>query len=299
MQDEDFMRLAIEEAAEGDRKPGGGEVGCVIVRDGRVVARAHNEAELQHDPTAHAEIVALRKLGRELRSVEFPGCTLYCTLQPCGMCTMASIWAKVSRIVYGAGRSDVHSIYFEQRHRDTADFIGDAFHADIDVRGGVLAEECARFYSRPADNPPEAARKPSEPSLLGIIESSLYVEDLERSCSFYQRLFGFEILYEERPRMVAMSAAGKQVLLLFRKGGSLQPTQSSGGLIPAHDGDGNLHLAFAIDRAEVEPWERRLEALGIPIESKVQCGSTGTSLYFRDPDGHALELITQGCWKIW
>src|SRR5436305_10078621 len=165
MHDHEFMRLAIEEAAQGERQPGGGEVGCVIVRGGEVLVRSHNEAELRHDPTAHAEIVALRKLGEALHTTDFSGCALYCTLQPCGMCTMASIWAKVSRIVYGAGRNDVHSIYFEQRHHDTADFIRDAFQGEIEVTAGVLGEECARFYYRPGEHPPEGRRHP-EPKLL-------------------------------------------------------------------------------------------------------------------------------------
>ena len=88
-EDEKFMRLAIEQARQGDQTPGAGEVGCVIVRKGEVLAAGHNEAELRHDPTAHAEIVTLRKLGEKLQTTDFRGCTLYCTLQPCGMCSIA------------------------------------------------------------------------------------------------------------------------------------------------------------------------------------------------------------------
>lgn len=153
------MRLAIEQARIGDAKPGAGEVGCVIVKDGTVVAAGHNEAEMRHDPTAHAEIVTLRKLGETLQTTEFRGCTLYCTLQPCGMCSMACIWAKISRVVYGATRKDVHSMYFEERHFNTADYIRDAFRDDIEVVGGVLAEECAQLYYRPEDEPPPEERK--------------------------------------------------------------------------------------------------------------------------------------------
>src|SRR5688572_3557314 len=111
-EDEEFMRLALEQACIGDSTPGAGEVGCVIVRDGEVLVAAHNEAELRHDPTAHAEIVALRKAGDKLQSIDLHGCTIYCTLQPCSMCTAACIWAKIGRIVYGATRNDVHSMYF-------------------------------------------------------------------------------------------------------------------------------------------------------------------------------------------
>ena len=151
------MHLAIEQARIGDQTPGAGEVGCVIVRDGKVVASGHNEAEGTFDPTAHAEIVTLRKLGKEQQSLDFSGCTVYCTLQCCGMCTMACLWAKVSRIVFGASRSDVHSMYFEARHFNTSDFIRDAFKDDIEVVGGVLAQECARLYYRPGEHPPPEA----------------------------------------------------------------------------------------------------------------------------------------------
>jgi len=152
--DEKFMRMALEEARIGDCTPGAGEVGCVIVRNGRVVAQGHNEAEGCFDPTAHAEIVTLRRLGKEQRSLDFSGCTVYCTLQCCGMCTIACLWAKVSRIVFGASRNDVHSMYFEERHFNTADFICDAFKNDVEVTGGVLAQECAELYYRPDEQPP-------------------------------------------------------------------------------------------------------------------------------------------------
>ena len=153
------MRLAIEQARIGDQTPGAGEVGCVIVRDGKVVASGHNEAEGTFDPTAHAEIVTLRKLGKEQKSLDFSGCTVYCTLQCCGMCTMACLWAKVSRIVFGASRNDVHSMYFEARHFNTSDFIRDSFKDDIQVVGGVLADECGELYYRPGEQPPPEAVK--------------------------------------------------------------------------------------------------------------------------------------------
>jgi len=153
--DERFMRLAIEQARLGDQQPGGGEVGCVIVKDGEVLAAGHNEAERQHDPTAHSEIVTLRRLGQKLQRTDFTGCTLYCTLQPCSMCTAACVWAHISRIVYGATRNDVHSMYFDVKHVNTADLVADAFREDLEVIGGVLAQECAQFYYRPGDHPPE------------------------------------------------------------------------------------------------------------------------------------------------
>lgn len=154
--DAKFMRLAIEQAWLGKNTPGGGEVGCVIVQDGRVIAAGHNEAEMRHDPTAHAEIVTLRRVGEKLQSMEFRDCTVYCTLQCCSMCTAACIWAKVKRVVFGASRKDVHSMYFDSRDLDTWDLIAKAYKDDIEVVGGVLAEECAELYVGPEECVPVA-----------------------------------------------------------------------------------------------------------------------------------------------
>jgi tRNA(adenine34) deaminase len=78
------------------------------------------------------------------------------TLQPCGMCTMATIWAKVGRIVYGAGREDMHRMYFEHRRFDTLDFIRDAFRDDLALTGGMPPQRCAECYFKPGDDvPPE------------------------------------------------------------------------------------------------------------------------------------------------
>lgn len=154
LDDERFMRLAIAEARLGDLLPGAGEVGCVIVKDGEVVASGHNEAHLRYDPTAHAEIVTLRKLGERWQSIDFSGCTLYCTLQPCSMCAAACVWARISRIVYGAGRGDVHSMYFDAKHFNAAQLIADAYNDQISIVGEVLANECSAFYYAPDDNPP-------------------------------------------------------------------------------------------------------------------------------------------------
>ncbi len=153
-EDEQFMRLAIEQARLGDQTPGAGEVGCVIVKDGEVVAAGHNEAHLRCDPTAHAEIVTLRKLGEKWQTTDFTGCTLFCTLQPCSMCAAACVWAKVSRVVFGATRDDVHSMYFDARHINATELFADAYKEDISIEGGVLAEECAAFYYKPGDQPP-------------------------------------------------------------------------------------------------------------------------------------------------
>jgi tRNA(adenine34) deaminase len=146
LNDEKFMRRALKLAMIGKATLGGAEVGCVIVSGGRVLAAGFNEEKILNDPTAHAEIVTLRRLGATLKTTEFRGMTLYCTLQCCTMCTVACIWSKVSRIVYGATRKDVHSMYFDTRDLNTADLVADAFKDDTEVVGGVLKNECAALY---------------------------------------------------------------------------------------------------------------------------------------------------------
>lgn len=153
--DERFMRRAIELACQGERRPGAAPIGCVIVHEGRIVAEAHNETEARHDPTAHAEILAIRRAGEALGTIELRGAVLYSTLQPCGMCSMASIWARIGRIVFGAERHQVHRMYFEDRHLTTQDFIRDAFREDLTLEGGLLSGECAALYYGPDDEVPE------------------------------------------------------------------------------------------------------------------------------------------------
>ncbi len=152
--DETYIRRALALASRGERRGGCAPIGCVIVLDGEVIGEACNEVFARCDATAHAEIIAMRNAGARLRRPLFRGASLYSTLQPCGMCTMASIWANVSRIVYGAERHQVHAMYFEDRHFDTMDFIRDAFRDDISITGGVLADACAAHYYGPDDDPP-------------------------------------------------------------------------------------------------------------------------------------------------
>ena len=149
-----FMARAIEWAKKGAGTSGASPIGCVLVLDGAVVAEGHNEVGLRHDPTAHAEMVAIRHACHSLRRDELRGAALYSTLQPCGMCTMASIWSHVGRVVYGAGREDVHKMYFEDKHLDTMNFIRDTYADSITVIEGVMRAECAALYWGPNDSPP-------------------------------------------------------------------------------------------------------------------------------------------------
>ena len=130
------------------------------------------------------------------------------------------------------------------------------------------------------------------PRLDGVLETSLYVDDLDRSRRFYEALFGFEAIVVSE-RLIAMSVAGRQVLLLFKKGGSAQMPVS------AHDGDGQLHLAFAIPVAEWDGWNARLRDCGVSIEETRTWELGGRSVYFRDPDQHLVELATPGVWSIY
>jgi tRNA(adenine34) deaminase len=153
-EDERWMRKAIEVARSKGSDPSTSPLGAVIVRDGRVIAAERNQTKELPDATAHAEMMAIRRGCEAEGELELRDATLYSTLQPCGMCTMASIWSKVGRVVYGAGRGDVHEMYFEARHVNTLDFIADAYRDDIVIEGGCLREECAALYYPPdADLP--------------------------------------------------------------------------------------------------------------------------------------------------
>jgi len=130
------------------------------------------------------------------------------------------------------------------------------------------------------------------PKTDGILESSLYVSDVSCSIRFYQDTFGFTVISDFGERGCAMQAGAHQVLLLFKKGASLTITSP-------HDGDGELHLAFAIPSSELSNWESWLIQRGISVEEKRPWELGGCSLYFRDPDRHLLELATPGTWSVY
>ncbi|TVV75384.1 nucleoside deaminase [Sphingomonas solaris] len=153
--DEKWMRMAIEVARSKGSDPSQSPLGSVIVRDGKVIAAERNQTEELPDATAHAEMMAIRRGCEDSGDLELRGATLYSTLQPCGMCTMATIWSKVGRVVYGAGRDDVHPMYFEAKHIDTLDFISNAYRDDIVIEGGCLRAECAELYYGPDARLPE------------------------------------------------------------------------------------------------------------------------------------------------
>jgi catechol 2,3-dioxygenase-like lactoylglutathione lyase family enzyme len=131
-----------------------------------------------------------------------------------------------------------------------------------------------------------------------IVETALYVDDMQRSREFYVDTLGCEVLLDSA-RLLALSVGGASVLLLFQRGATSAPLPTPGGVVPPHGGTGIQHVAFAIGPDMLETWVSRLEQHGTAIESRVRWQRGGESLYIRDPDGHSIELITPGLWSIY
>ena len=136
------MRLALDEAQRG-LEAGEVPVGAVVVRDGLVVGRAHNTPLGLADPTAHAEIMALREAGRRLGNYRLPGATLYVTVEPCPMCCGAALHARLARVVYGAVDPKAGAVESLYRLLDDA-----RLNHRVEAAGGVLAEECGAVLRR-------------------------------------------------------------------------------------------------------------------------------------------------------
>ena len=140
-QDERFMREALALAAQGAAL-GEVPVGAVLVQDGQIIGRGFNCPISQHDPSAHAEMVAVRDAAQALQNYRLPGVTLYVTLEPCSMCAGLIVHSRIQRVVYGATEPKAGVVvsrgqFFEQaflNHR-------------VLVEGGVLAEECGAVLS--------------------------------------------------------------------------------------------------------------------------------------------------------
>ena len=135
------------------------------------------------------------------------------------------------------------------------------------------------------------------PSVHGILETALYVKDVEKAAAFYRRLFGFATLLEFE-RLIALDVAGRNVLLLFKEGATKEPFATSGGVIPGHAGSGVTHFAFSIASEDLADWQQRLDAEGIAVESMVNWPEGAQSVYFRDVDENLVELITPDFWRI-
>jgi len=112
----EFMKIAVEEALEGMRVNDGGPFGAVIVRNGEIISRAHNEVIKTNDPTAHAEVTALRRASSLLGRFDLSDCEIYSSCEPCPMCFAAIHWAKIKKLYYGSTRQDAASIDFDDQY---------------------------------------------------------------------------------------------------------------------------------------------------------------------------------------
>ena len=144
-QDKAFMRRAIEIATASVHR-GGGPFGAVIVKDGAVVAACSNSVTLDNDPTAHAEVNAIRRACRALGTFDLSGCTIYTSCEPCPMCLGAIFWARIDRIFFGNTRKDAREIGFaddfiyeelarpiQERAVAAQPLLGDEAHASFDA----------------------------------------------------------------------------------------------------------------------------------------------------------------------
>ena len=136
------------------------------------------------------------------------------------------------------------------------------------------------------------------PVIARVLETALYVDDLARAVGFYRDVLGLRAL-AEGPRLAAMDAGAQTVLLLFLRGATASGADMPAGWIPPHDGAGPIHVAFAISASELSAWEERLTRHGVAIESRIDWEEGGRSIYFRDPDGHSVELATPGVWPTY
>lgn len=135
----------------------------------------------------------------------------------------------------------------------------------------------------------------SPPPIEGLLETSLYARDLERTAAFYRDLFGFRALVES-PRLIAFDIAARSVLLVFQAGSTEDDVVDARGKIPGHDGRGRLHLALSIASENLDAWRKRLVECNVEIVGEYRWPRGGVSLYIRDPDDALVELATPGLW---
>lgn len=140
-QDEKYMRRAIELAAQGEQL-GEVPVGAVIVQQGEVIGEGYNQPIISHDPTAHAEVVALRTAARNIQNYRVVDSTIYVTLEPCTMCVGALIHARIGRLVFGTVEPKAGAIVSQSRLLDAP-----YFNHRIAMQGGMLAESCQHQLS--------------------------------------------------------------------------------------------------------------------------------------------------------
>jgi catechol 2,3-dioxygenase-like lactoylglutathione lyase family enzyme len=133
------------------------------------------------------------------------------------------------------------------------------------------------------------------PRIDGLLETALYVADLDRSAAFYEQVLGLPVMLRS-PRLVALDAGRQGVLLLFLAGATSEDVVDAGGTIPGHEGAGRLHMAFAVPAGGLDAWRERLAEAGVALTGEMAWPRGGASLYLSDPDGHVIELATPGLW---
>ena len=136
------------------------------------------------------------------------------------------------------------------------------------------------------------------PSIVGLLETALYVDDMPRAVALFAEVLGLQCM-EKGNRVTAFDVGKQGVLLLFKRGASVEDMPEGAGVIPGHDGAGPLHMAFAIPAHAYDIWRDHLKAAGVLIRSEMEWATGGRSIYFEDPDGHVLELATPGLWPIY
>ncbi|POF31506.1 VOC family protein [Roseibium marinum] len=133
------------------------------------------------------------------------------------------------------------------------------------------------------------------PQIDGILETAVYVDDMEAAHGFYSGVLGLERMVAGE-RLYAYDAGPAQTLLVFHRGHTGEDVETEGGTVPGHDTTGHSHFAFRISGEQVQPWRDYLTENGIDIISEVTWPAGGTSLYFNDPDGNVLELAAAPLW---
>ena len=143
MQYEQYMKIAIEEAKE-SKNTGNKGFGAVIVKEGRIIAKAHDNTKQTNDPSSHAEMNAIRLAAKEL-GPDLNGCTLICTCEPCPMCAAAAIWANIDAVAYGASIEETIRLGRKRINLPLKELNKISPHK-IKIAEGVLKEECLELY---------------------------------------------------------------------------------------------------------------------------------------------------------
>ncbi len=135
-----FMKVAIKEALKGE-SAGEIPVGAVIICDGKVIAKAHNKTSFLKDPTAHAEILAIRKAAKKIGDWRLNNCEIYVTLEPCPMCASAIMLARIKKVIFGTYDKDYGAFGSKTNLKNTFP----SLNPSLEIKGGVLEEQCSQI----------------------------------------------------------------------------------------------------------------------------------------------------------